>query len=45
MGRDLVAVRVGYGGVVVCEEGEDDGGWACGEEVEAAECEGAEDEG
>lgn len=43
--RDFVAVCVWYRGVVVCEEGEEDRRWACGEVVDAAEGERAEYEG
>ena len=44
-GRDFIAVGRWDCGVVVCEEGEEEGGWAGGEVVHAAECQGAEDEG
>ena len=45
VGRHFVSVCVGDCGVVVCEEGKDEGRGASWEVVYAAECEGAEDEG
>jgi hypothetical protein len=42
---NAVFVRVRDGGVVVCEEGEEEGCWAGGEVVYVAEGERAEDKG